>query len=260
MDNEVRMGEKGRPEVAGDEELHPLPGAGTGKVVCLACPARDSFLCSGFEDDELKHLAARATRFSLARGKTLILEGDPADNVYNIIEGDVVLSRIASDGRRQILGFLSKGDFIGLTLSEEYSFSAEALTEARLCRFDRRSLEELVERFPGVDRQIRRMGAATIDHLLDLVFALGRKTAEERVASFLHHQAHKQGCCLDPTKELRLAMTRADIADYLGLTLETVSRTISRFKRDGLIEMPSTNRILIKDLDGLTQRAEAETI
>ncbi len=254
------MGVKRRPEVAGSEDSHLPTGAGTGKVVCLACPARDSFLCSGFDDDELKHLAARATRFSLARGKHLILEGDPADSVYNVIDGEIVLSRIAADGRRQILGFLSKGDFIGLTLSEEYSFSAEALTDARLCRFDRRSLEELVERFPGVDRQVRRMGAAMIDHLLDLVFALGRKTAEERVASFLYHQAHKQGCCLDPTKELRLAMTRADIADYLGLTLETVSRTMSRFKRDGLIEMPSANRIMIKDLEGLERRAEAEAI
>lgn len=234
------------------------PPAPQPKVMCLACPSRDSFLCSGLEDDELKHLAARSTRFELHKGKSLILEGDPTDNVYNIIEGDVVLSRVSSDGRRQILGFLGQGDFIGLTLSENYHFSADALSPARLCRFDRRSIDELVERFPGMDRQVRRMGAAAVDAMLDLVFSLGRKTAEERVATFLLHLSRKQGCPHNPAKDITLAMTRGDIADYLGLTLETVSRIVSRFRNDRLIRLLASNRIEILDSGQLEERAEAE--
>lgn len=230
--------------------------SGFGRVMCLACPARDSFLCSGFEDHELRHLAARATRFTLSKGKTLILEGDPVTDVYNVIEGEVMLSRVAMDGRRQILGFLGQGDFIGLTLAPEYQFSAEALTDARLCRFDRRSIDELMERFPAVARQVQRMGAAMVDHLLEMIFALGRKTAEERVASFLYYEAQRQGCCLDPAKELRLAMTRADMADYLGLTLETVSRIVSRLRKEGIVESRGQGRLRIRDLDALRQRAD----
>ncbi len=232
-------------------------GDGIGRVMCLACPARDSFLCSGFEDDELRHLAARATRFTLPKGRTLILEGDPATDVYNVIEGDVMLSRVASDGRRQILGFLGQGDFIGLTLAPEYQFTAEALSDSRLCRFDRRAIEELMERFPNVARQVQRMGAAMVDHLLEMIFALGRKTAEERVASFLYYEAQRQGCCLDPAKELRLAMTRAEMADYLGLTLETVSRVVSRLRKQGVVETRGMGRMLIRDLDALRRRADA---
>lgn len=228
------------------------------RVMCHTCPARDSFLCSGLEDDDLKHLAARATRFSLARGKSLILEGDPADNVYNIISGDVVLSRVSADGRRQILGFLAQGDFVGLTLSENYSFSADALSDAKLCRFDRRSLDELVERFPGMDKQVRRMGAAAVDAMLDLVFTLGRKTAEERVATFLLELAKKQGCCADPAREIHLAMTRGDIADFLGLTLETVSRIFSRLKNAGVIRLEPGNQVCIPDPEALAERADRE--
>lgn len=231
---------------------------GRPKIMCLTCAARDSFLCSGLEDDEIKHLAARATRFEVPRGRNLILEGDSSDNVYNIIEGDLALSRVASDGRRQILGFLRQGDFIGLTLSESYSFTAEALTEVRLCRFDRRSIDELVERFPGMDRQVRRMGAAAMDRMQDLVFALGRKTAEERVAAFLLDQSVRQSCCHEPAREVRLAMTRGDMADYLGLTLETVSRIFSRLKRDGVIRLLAVNKIDILDFDSLAQRADME--
>lgn len=232
--------------------------AGRPRLMCLSCPSRDSFLCSGLEDDEMKHLAARATRFELQKGNSLILEGDPTDNVYNIIEGDIILSRMSQDGRRQILGFLSQGDFIGLTLSENYRFSADALAPTRLCRFDRRSIDELVERFPNMDRQVRRMGAAAIDSMLDLVFSLGRKTAEERVATFLLQQSMKQGCPHSPAREIRLAMTRGDIADYLGLTLETVSRIISRLRSDRVIRLLATNRIEILDADALAERAEAE--
>ncbi len=232
--------------------------AGAPKVMCLSCPARDSFLCSGLEDHEIKHLAARATRFQLPKGKSLILEGDPSENVYNIISGDIVLSRVAADGRRQILGFLSEGDFIGLTLSEHYRFSAEALSDVRLCRFDRRSLDELVERFPGMDRQIRRMGAAAVDHMLGLVFALGRKSAEERVATFLLDLAEKQGCCKDPGRTVHLAMTRGDIADFLGLTLETVSRIFSRLKRQGIIRLLASNRVEILEPEALAALADAE--
>lgn len=148
-----------------------------------------------------------------------------------------MLSRLADDGRRQILGFLGCGDFIGLTLSYNYTFSAEALLDTRLCRFDREAIDELAERFPGLDRQVRRMGAAATDSMLDLVFALGRKTAEERVATFLLDLAGKQGCYQGPAERVRLAMTRADIADFLGLTLETVSRRISRLKAAGVIAL-----------------------
>jgi len=241
-----------------DHQYEPI--SPMARVMCMDCPARESYLCSGLDDGELRHLAARASRTNLPKGKTLILEGDSTDNVYNVIDGDVALSRVADDGRRQILGFLSSGDFIGLTLSENYTFSPETLSNTRLCRFDRRSIEELTARFPDMDRQVRRMGAAAMDAMLDLVFSLGRKTAEERVATFLLDLAERQGCCQDPSQELHLAMTRGDIADFLGLTLETVSRTISRLKAAGVIEPGSGRMLRVCDFEALRARADQEVV
>jgi len=225
-------------------------------VMCLTCAARDSFLCSGLEDHELRHLAAHATRFGISRGKTLILEGDKSDDVYNIISGDLSISRLSSDGRRQILGFLGSGDFLGLTLKDSYRFSAEALTDVRLCRFDRASLESLTDRFPGMARQLRRMGSAALDSMLDHVFSLGRKTASERICTFLVALSHKQGSCQMPSREIRLSMSRSDIADYLGLTIETVSRSLSRLKSSGVIEIERAQTLHIIDAERLEAMAE----
>lgn len=225
-------------------------------VMCLTCAARDSFLCSGLEDHELRHLAAHATRFQISRGKHLILEGDESQDVYNIISGDLSISRLSSDGRRQILGFLGSGDFLGLTLKDSYRFSAEALTDVRLCRFDRGSLENLTERFPGMARQVRRMGSAALDSMLDHVFSLGRKSASERVCTFLLLLSHKQGNCHDPARQIRLSMSRSDIADHLGLTIETVSRTLSRLKSAGVIDIERAQTLHVLDGARLEEMAE----
>lgn len=225
-------------------------------VMCLTCAARDSFLCSGLEDDELRHLAAHATRFEIPRGKHLILEGEASNNVYNIISGDLSISRLSSDGRRQILGFLGSGDFLGLTLKDSYRFSAEALTDVRLCRFDRGSLENLTERFPGMAHQVRRMGSAALDSMLDHVFSLGRKSASERVCTFLLALSHKQGNCHDPARQIRLSMSRSDIADHLGLTIETVSRTLSRLKSAGVIDIERAQTLHILDAERLEEMTE----
>ena len=186
----------------------------------------------------------------------IIDEGEPADYLFNLTEGAVKLYKLLPDGRRQITGFLFEGDFLGIAMNERYAYSAEAVGQVSLCRFPRRKLEGLLDAFPKLEKRLLGMASNELVQAQDQILLLGRKTAQEKIVSFLLNlsdRAVKRGASASP---IALPMGRADIADYLGLTTETVSRTITNLKRDGQIRLLQGGKVELPDRATLQELAE----
>ncbi len=212
---------------------------------CDTCGARDHSACASLNDEEQRRLVSIMTTIEVGPQRAIFNETDPADHVFSLTAGAVKIFKLLSDGRRQVTGFLFPGDFLGLTHNEAYAYSAEALTTSRLCRFPRRRLESLLDELPKLERQLLGMASHELAAAQDQMMLLGRKSARERVASFLllmSATAARQGNTDD---KVSLPMNRGDIADYLGLTVETISRTLGQLKAKGLIQMPSEKQILL---------------
>jgi len=175
-------------------------------------------------------------------------EGEPADYVYKIVSGTVRTSKVLADGRRQIGAFYLAGDVFGLEVGEEHGFSAEAITESKVLVIKRSSLIALAARESAVARELwtltGRELARVQEHILLLV-----KTAQERVAGFLLEMAARR-----PAGDtIELPMSRQDIADYLGLTIETVSRTLTSLENEAAIELPNSRRIVLRNRPALRE-------
>lgn len=228
--------------------------------LCAACEIREFTFCSVLRDGEIERLQAIVRQVRISPRQILFREGDDADNVYNILSGVLKLYKLLPDGRRQITGFIYQGDYLGIASIGTHSFSAEAASEVSLCRFSRRKLYQLFDRYPAL--QSRLLGIAT-DELTaaqDQMLLLGRKTASEKLASFLLSLARRMAPCgagnHDITEPIPVPMSRSDIADYLGLTVETVSRTLSRLKKTGHIVIADAHHITIARPDALRDIAE----
>lgn len=214
---------------------------------CAACAARQLAFCNVLDEGDLGRLLEIMTETEPGAGQTIFYEGDEAKSVYNVTSGVVRVSKMLSDGRRQITGFLFPGDFVGLSHDDAYAYTAEAITPARLCRFKRDKLLMLFDELPHLEKRLLGMAADELAAAQDQILLLGRKTARERVVSFLLHlgkQARKRG---DSGNPIALPMSRADIADYLGLTIETVSRTITKLVKDGVIALPASSTVVLAD-------------
>ena len=204
--------------------------------------------------DALFPLQAVSTMSRFGRNQTIFNEGDNARYSYKLVEGSVRLCKVRTDGRRQIAQFLLPGDVFGFEFGDEHSLTAEALCEVVVMRCARNQVDRISEEVPGVRHELmsllRRELSAAQDHLV----MLGRQTAKERVSSFLlllaeRHEA-EDGDTLD------LPMGRQDIADYLGLTIETVCRALTDLKRERLITIPNRHQVVIRNLEALEIVAE----
>jgi len=202
---------------------------------CQICEVRETAICSVLNEDELRRLNAVATTVTVAKGSTVFREHDPSNYLFNVLSGAIRLVRIFGDGRRQVTGFLFPGDFLGLSASGNYSYSAETLSHSRLCRFDRTRLARTMEALPKLERKLLQLSQNELSQAEDHLLVLGRKTATERVSTVLLKLAERIGRRDDAGWQLDLPMDREDLADYLGLTPETVSRTISMLRQEGLI-------------------------
>ena len=228
-----------------------------GTEPCASCGARNSSICAAMEDRDLARLAALAVPIPIPVGRTFITEGDPAEHFFNVTAGTAKLFKLLPDGRRQITGFASTGTFLGLAVSSSYAFSAEAVDATRICRFSRTRLRRLLDDFPAMEKRLLEVASNELVAAQEQMLLLGRKTARERVASFLLARdsvATGEGAAF-AARRVSLPMARTDIADYLGLTVETVSRTMTRLRRDRLIEMPSPTEILLRNHAALAQLA-----
>lgn len=181
---------------------------------------------------------------SFARNEEIYGEGEPADYLYKVISGTVRTSKILADGRRQISAFYLPGDVFGLETGEEHAFSAEAIADAKVLVIRRSAVVALAQRDNDVAHQLWALTARELrrvqDHALLLI-----KTAQERVVGFLLDMAERARGGAD--NEVELPMSRQDIADYLGLTIETVSRTVTQLTTSASIEVPSSRRIVLRD-------------
>jgi CRP/FNR family transcriptional regulator, nitrogen fixation regulation protein len=183
---------------------------------------------------------------SFARNGEIYGESEPADYLYKIISGTVRTYKVLNDGRRQIGAFYFPGDIFGLESGEEHAFSAEAITDCKVLVIKRSAVVALAARDHEVAHQLWSLTGRELNRVQDHVLLL-IKTAQERVVSFLLEMAAR----MPVGKAVELPMSRQDIADYLGLTIETVSRTLSRLEDTAAIELPSSRRIVLRNRTAL---------
>jgi CRP/FNR family transcriptional regulator len=222
---------------------------------CAACEARQLSVCNAIPDADLARLATIAVVTEVSAGQCFIGEGEPANSFFNITAGTAKLFKLLPDGRRQITGFVATGHFLGLAVSDTYAFGAEAIERVRYCRFPRAKLRTLLDDFPLMEKRLLEVAANELVAAQEQMLLLGRKTARERLASFLLLQSRQGMPCGHLRQRFWLPMTRSDIADYLGLTIETVSRTLTRLRAEGLITIMSQSELAIRDPVGLESLA-----
>ena len=222
---------------------------------CRTCDARAISVCNAVPDADIARLASIAAVTEVPAGQGFIDEGEPANCFFNITAGTAKLFKLLPDGRRQITGFVGPGHFLGLAVSATYAFSAEAVERVRFCRFQRAALRHLLDEFPLMEKRLLEAAATELVAAQEQMLLLGRKTARERLASFLLMQSRQGLPCGHARRQFKLPMTRSDIADYLGLTIETVSRTLTRLRSEGVIEIVSQSELLIEDPAGLERLA-----
>lgn len=225
---------------------------------CADCDIREIGVCSSLQPSELEHVRRIVSTMTLHAGQSAIIEGEPAQDLFNVISGAIKLYKLLPDGRRQITGFLSTGDFLGIAYNDTYAYTAEAITDVKLCRFPRRRLEALLPEHPTLERRLLGEAAHEIVAAQDQMLLLGRKTAMERVTSFLLMLAKRAVRMQKSDTQLEVPMTRTDIGDYLGLTTETVSRAISRLRDDKIISVAQRGQIHVLDRGALERLAEGE--
>jgi CRP/FNR family transcriptional regulator len=217
----------------------------------LAVKAGDVFL-DVFDD---------APRRELAPGEALIHAGDAAADVFNVMDGMLMMSRFGRDGRRQVLGFLFPDNFVGLTATERYFFTVEAVTPSVVATRSREFLDQRLAGDVVAEQAFVGMVFRVLENLVDLAYSLGQRNARERLAVFVLYLRHRYrlsaGIPDDDTQllTLELPMSRTDIADFLGLKKETVSRSFGQLEAGGLIQRLGSQRLRILDLAGLRELA-----
>lgn len=228
---------------------------------CDLCVVRNRAICSSLESTELEALNAIGRRRTLKPGESLIWEGEDSVLVANVIEGVLKLSTGTEDGREQIVGVVYPSDFIGRPFGSTAAHGVTALTEARVCVFNRRDFDAFARDHPGLEHKLLERTLGELDRTRRWMLLLGRKSASEKVASFLLEMSERltNTTCKTVgdlvTTTFTLPFSRQQIADVLGLTIETVSRQFTRLKQDGLIDLPSRRDVVIRDREALAAEA-----
>jgi CRP/FNR family transcriptional regulator len=186
---------------------------------------------------ELRELQKLAIQVYFRSGKTIFSKREPADAVFGLSQGVVRLYKRLPDGRRQVLTFALPGDFLGMPFAERHNFSADAIGEVALCRFSRADLTEFIQSSPNVMRLIVEFAIRELDMAQDQLLLLGNGSAEEKVAIFLVNWRNRLARLSVFSETVPLPMRRQDIADYLGLKLETVSRTLAKLEKKNVIRI-----------------------
>jgi CRP/FNR family transcriptional regulator len=234
-----------------------LPRIVAGRIAhCERCGVRARSVCASMPEGDLERLAAIAVIRQCGSGETIMMEGEPAAAFHNITSGFVRLHKSLADGREQVTGFARAGDFLGLAADETYGVTATAIGPVQLCRFPRDRFRKLMHALPALEDRLLAVASHELVIAQERMLLLGRKTARERVASFLLDLAPPCG----EAGMITLPMTRTDIADFLGLTIETVSRTLNAFRRERRIDMQMPTQISLLDRNGLTRIAQGDAL
>ncbi len=212
---------------------------------CIHCSVRMIAFCGVMEHQELNKLEVLSRDKFLEKNEHAFFQGDKVTNYYNIRKGSLKIYKLSKDGRKQIIGFLFPGDFMGMSHEDSFSYSAESLEKTMLCKFNKVALESFFIKFPEVENKILNLVNYELSAAQDQIFLLGKCSAKERLLQFFHNiskQREKLGWVENP---IHLPMPRSDIANFLGLTIETISRSLSELKSNNIIKMVGTNDIFL---------------
>ena len=218
---------------------------------CLHCQIRHLAICGVLTPAEVQAMDAVASLQVLEAGAVLARQGEPRRHVYTVTQGALRLVRLSADGRRQVSGFAMPGDFVGLSGAATYPHDIEALAHTELCRISMESMQRLGARFPHLQGKLLERACNELDTAHDRMMSLARMNPTERMADFLLRLAEQQVRAGNSGTSIFLPMPRADIADHLGLTVETVSRCLTALRTRGLITLPGTYRVELLDVPGL---------
>lgn len=226
-------------------------------VTCSDCPIRERAVCARCEPDELERLEAIKYYKTYDVGQTVVFCGEEMDFLASVVTGVATLTQTMEDGRTQMVGLLLPSDFIGRPGREVARYDVTATTELTLCCFRRRPFEVLLSETPHIGQRLLEMTLDELDAAREWMLLLGRKTAREKIASLLaiiiRRDASQSSSDLNREITIHLPLTRDAMADYLGLTLETVSRQVSALRKDGVIILDGKRRIIVPDFDRLLE-------
>lgn len=230
-------------------------------ISCETCLVRNRAICAALDSHEIGALNAIGRHRLLEAGESLIWEGDDSVLVANVIEGVLKLSTGTEDGREQIVGMVFPSDFIGRPFGMTTGHGVTALTDAKVCVFNRRDFDAFAREHPALEHKLLQRTLDELDRTRRWMLLLGRKSASEKVASFLIEMATRvatPGCAdhASPAEiQLDLPVSRQQIADVLGLTIETVSRQFTRLRSERIIDLPSRREVIVLDRAALVAEA-----
>ncbi|MEO0999637.1 MAG: Crp/Fnr family transcriptional regulator [Pseudomonadota bacterium] len=241
---------------------HSLPDVAFAEQSCADCPIRYRAVCAHCEGDELAELERMKAYRGYAPGQTILWAGERMGMVGSIVTGVATLSRTLADGRRQMVGLLLPSDFVGRPGRDMAPYDVIAATDVTLCTFRKSDFERLLAQTPSLERRLLELTLDELDAAREWMLLLGRKTAREKIATLLAILARRDAALrkTEPADGMSfvLPIQRGAMADYLGLTIETVSRQISALRRDQVIALEDTRRIRVPSYARLVEEAGNE--
>ena len=233
---------------------------------CDRCPVHHRSLCAGASPRSLDSLARLGHFRRFEAGREILAEGEPVPFVANVVSGVVKLTKMLADGREQVVGLLFPSDFVGRTFAEVGTSTAEAVTDVELCCFDRPSFQAVLAADPQLEHYFLMRVLDELDAAREWMLLLGRKNAREKVASFLLLLARRAvhlGCGQRrdmTTPVFDIPVGRSDIAGYLGMTIETVSRQIGDLKSEGIVRLLDARHFVVDSTDRLVDASGADDV
>jgi len=228
---------------------------------CETCIVRNRAICSALDATEIQALNGIGRQRKLEAGQSLLWEGEDSVLVANVIDGVLKLSTGTADGREQIVGVVYPSDFIGRPFGQQTAHSVTALTDAIVCVFSRTDFDSFARSHPALEHKLLQRTLAELDRTRSWMLLLGRKSATERIAAFLLEMSERLAAASGKdvadteSQTFDLPFSRQQVADVLGLTIETVSRQFTKLKSDGVIDLPSRRSVAILNRDELEERA-----
>lgn len=245
-------------KISGRKDIHnsDIP------LVCQACEARHGGVCGVLTPAQLTELNKHTTR-SAHQGDSNLAAMADGEQFSNILGGVVKLTKLMPDGRQQIVGLQFAPDFLGRPFSGSSDLVAEAATDVRLCNFPKKVIERFIQETPEMEHRLHEQHLRELDEAREWMLTLGRKTALEKVASFilmLVSHIDPESDEPDHGVEISMPLKRADIADFLGLTIETVSRQVTNLRKRGVISVNDRKSIVVTNTEQLRTIANDGTV
>jgi len=219
---------------------------------CATCEIRSYSFCRCLKDDQLNIFSKISSEKEFKNRQTVFLQEEESKNLYNITQGNIKIYKLLRDGRIQIIGFLYPGDFFGSYKKGKYNYSAESIGDVKLCVFKQEVLDNYLEKNMNLAKELLHMTSHELTLAQDRIGVLGKLNANQRMAAFILNISKQRARIGWQDNPISLPMVRQDIADYLGLTLETVSRELTKLKTSNLIKVLSSSQIYLRDKASLS--------